>query len=224
MAAPGDPSAWPRATDVFLRENQKGGFGGTSFTLAYALRDLFCGLGGNAHCTLGRNLVTEEMHAAVVAYVDDESLLYDPALLACGPLPIRPGGTLHDPLGTLRFEAHRGASLTVTLHARGRHAARPLYSIVPVPAPPNRFRHAWVASFCRGRCTPLRLARRVGDEIRRYSERPGWFEVLTPQGHEKHRLAEAPVEALHRLFGIDEACLRLWFAGGGGENGAPGTP
>jgi hypothetical protein len=212
LEAPDDPTAWPRATDRCLRENRKRGFGGTSFSLAYTLRDLFCGVGANAHCTMGRNLVTEEMHAAVVVYLDCEPVLYDPAMLACGPIPVCPGGELKDPLGTLRFEAHRGASLTLTLTLTGTDRSRALYTIVPVPAPPHRFRQAWVASFCRGRCAPLRMARRVGDEIRRYSERPQRLEVLTTRGKEDRRLDPAPVEDLYSLFGIDRQCLQSWFA------------
>ena len=214
LEVPEEPAAWPRATDRFLRDNVQRGFGGTSFTLAYALRDLLCGLGVHAHCTMGRNLVTEEMHAAVVAYVDDDVLLYDPALLCCGPIPVRPGGRLEDPLGTLWFEAHHGASLTLFLCAAGSTRNRPLYSIVPVPSPPHRFRQAWIASFCRGRCAPLRFAKRVGDEIYRYSERPQRLEVLTAHGKQHRRLDPAPVDALHHHFGIDRGCLSAWFADG----------
>lgn len=209
--SPDDPSAWPRGTDRFLRDNRARGFGGTSFTLAYALRALFSGLGANAHCTIGRNLVTEEAHAAVVVYAIAGPLLYDPALLTRGPLPIRPGGRLDDALGTLSLAPQRGATLTVLIQAKGASKPRPLYSLVPAPTPPPRFRQTWVASFCRGRCQPLRLARRVGDEVRRYSERPRRLEILSADGRAAHVLGHAPVRELHLLFGIDEACLEAWF-------------
>lgn len=218
LGHPGEPGAWPRATDCFLRENRTYGLGGTSFSLAYALRDLLCGVGGNAHVTLGYNLVTEEIHAAVVAFIDGASRLYDPALLASGPLPVRPGGTLEDPLGTLRFEPRRGASLTVTLTLPGAPRPRSIYSIVPVPVPPQRFRQAWIASFRKGRRHPLRLARRFGDEIVRYSERPRRLEILTPRGREIRSFAPMPVTELRQLFGIDENCLRSWYEAATGED------
>lgn len=210
---PDDPSAWPRATDRLLRDNGTCGLGGTSFTLAYALRDLLRGVGANAHCTLGRNLVTEQMHAAVVVYAEDGPWLYDPALLAVGPLAVRPGGMLEDPLGTLRFEPDRGPTLTVTMTAPGTGKPRPLYAIIPLPTPPHRYRQAWVASFCKGRRTPLVLARRFGNEIRRYSEGVQRLEVLTSTGRVYRRLVPRPVDELHDLFGIDTGCLRTWFDG-----------
>jgi len=210
---PDQPSAWPRATDRLLRDNHSCGLGGTSFTLAYALRDLLRGVGANAHCTLGRNLVTEQTHAAVVVYDEDGAWLYDPALLAVGPLAVRPGGLLEDPLGTLRFEPERGPTLTVTLTPAGTGKARPLYAIIPLPTPPQRYRQAWVASFCKGRRPPLVLARRIGDEIRRYSDGPHRLEILTARGRVHRRLVPRPVEELRDLFGIDEGCLRTWYEG-----------
>ena len=53
---PDDPENWPRATDRLLRENAALGLGGTSFSLAYTLRDIMRGAGLTAHCTLGYNL------------------------------------------------------------------------------------------------------------------------------------------------------------------------
>ena len=208
---PDEPTAWPRATDRLLRENLQCGLGGTSFSLAYALRDLLHGIGTNAHCTLGRNLVTEEMHAAVIAYAEDGAWLYDPALLVGGPLAIRPGGALQDPLGTLRLEPGSGSHLLVTIALPGNPHPRAIYTLVPLPAPPHRFRQAWVASFCKGRRPALRIARRVGDEIRRYTDRPQRLEILTSGGTTYRRLLPSPVDELHALFGIEEACLHDWF-------------
>lgn len=210
-AAPSDPEAWPRTTDRLLRENAAHGLGGTSFSLAYALRDLFRGLGENAHCTLGHNLVTEEAHAAVVVYDQDGPWLYDPALLLTGPLPVRPGGEVRDALGRCVLKPRLGPTLTVSLTPLGEEE-RQVYSIIPVPAPPPCFRQAWTASFHRGRISPLRLAKRVGDEIRRYGERPGSLEVLRPDGRVETKPGPAPIEALHRAFGISREVLEAWFA------------
>jgi hypothetical protein len=229
QASPADPERWPRATDRLLRENKRYGFGGTSFSLGYALRDLMRGVGLQAHCTLGYNLVTEQAHAAVVLYVDEGPLLFDPALLMCGAIPVRPGGTLEDPLGRFRLLPRCGPTLTVTLDApcaakgpapvgwgpeRGDDASRPIYSIIPIPAPPQAFRQAWQASFYRGRPLPLRIARRHGDEIHRYGERPGSLEVLRVGGREVLPVGKDRAETLHRVFGLDVACLREWFARG----------
>lgn len=219
---------WPRATDRLLRENQSHGFGGTSFSMAYALRDLMRGAGITAHCTLGYNLVTEQAHAAVVVYAEDGPLLYDPALLVCGPIPVRPGGTLEDPLGTVRLEPRVGPTLTLTIdmHCGDRSVApgeeifeppvvdggaRAIYSIIPVPAPPQSYRQAWLASFYRGRPMPLRFARRVGDRIMRYGERPGSIEILTCDQREERPVAGNAAQQLHAMFGIDEECLQSWF-------------
>ncbi len=227
-AEPESAERWPRATDRLLRENQVHGLGGTSFSLSYCLRDLLRGVGITAHCTLGYNLVTEQAHAAVVVYVDEGPLLYDPALLVCGPIPVRPGGELDDPLGTVRLEPRVGPTLTVTLelrcgdrhvppgheifeHAPAEGGGRAIYSIIPVPAPPQSFRQAWLASFYRGRPMPLRMARRDGDRIIRYGERPGSIEILAPDGREEITVGHDVAEHLHGLFGIDPACLRMWF-------------
>ncbi len=230
---PDDPEAWPRATDRMLRENAAHGLGGTSFSLAYALRDLMRGAGLTAHCALGHNLVTEQAHAAVVLYAPEGPLLYDPALLMCGPVPVRPGGTLEDPLGTIRLEPRCGPTLTVTLHMHcaganaterlapvgldpwhlpGRSAGeRAIYSIIPMPAPPQSFRQAWLASFYRGRPMPLRFACRRDGRIYRYGERPGSIEVLGETTREERPVAVNASQQLHELFGIDEGCLREWF-------------
>lgn len=225
---PTDPDHWPRATDKLLRENAAHGLGGTGFSLAYTLRDLFRGAGLTAHCALGHNLVTEQAHAAVVLYVDEGPLLYDPALLMSGPIPVRPGGELQDPLGVIRLEPRCGPTLTLTLkmHCGDRVTApgeeswrapsggsgdRPIYSIIPMPAPPQSFRQAWLASFYRGRPMPLRFARRVGERIYRYGERPGSIEILTAEKREEISVRADAAHQLHELFGIDVDCLRTWF-------------
>ncbi len=226
---PDDPESWPRATDKLLRENAAYGLGGTSFSLAYALRDVFRGAGSNAHCALGYNLVTEQAHAAVLVYYDDGPVLYDPALLMAGPIPVRPGGTLEDPLGTFALQPRCGPTLTVTLTLRpelrqdvtsqpawvdpgyGLEDERAIYSVIPIPAAPHNYRQAWQASFYRGRSMPLRLARRVGNEIYRYGERPGSVEILRKTGREELCVDAEPVEILHEIFGIDTECLEDWY-------------
>lgn len=210
-ATPGDPETWPRTTDRLLRENAEAGLGGTSFSLAYALRDLFRGLGENAHCTLGHNLVTEEAHAAVVVYDEEGPWLYDPALLLPEPLPVRPGGEVVDALGCCTLRPRLGPTLTVCLALQGEEA-RQVYSIIPIPAPPPCFRQAWIASFHRGRIAPLRMARRIGDEIRRYGERPGSLEVLRPSGRTETRPGPAPADELAQAFGVSRSVLGSWFA------------
>lgn len=228
---PTDPDDWPRATDRLLRENAALGLGGTSFSLAYTLRDLFRGAGATAHCTLGYNLVTEQAHAAVVVYLDEGPFLYDPSLLMCGPIPVRPGGALEDPLGRFSLVPRCGPTLTVTLQMEKDWGPRPLasgvwdmseafvdderpiYSIIPVPAAPQNFRQAWIASFYRGRPMPLRLARRVGDRIYRYGERPDSLELLSPSGRKDVPMSDDRAKCLSEVFGIDEQCLRAWFDG-----------
>ncbi|MDA1193752.1 MAG: hypothetical protein O2894_01060 [Planctomycetota bacterium] len=225
---PDEPERWPRATDRLLRDNQGQGLGGTGFSLAYALRDLMRGAGLRAECTLGYNLVTEQAHAAVVLYVDTGPLLYDPALLMSGPVPVRPGGVLEDPLGRACLEPRCGPTLTLTLRMHcgeresaggpdafeaplGPDGARPIYSIIPMPAPPQSFRQAWLASFFRGRPRPLRIARRVGDRILRYGERPGTIEILHESQREDVALRGDAASQLHTMFGIERKCLQTWF-------------
>jgi hypothetical protein len=208
---PHEPDQWPRATDRVLKDNRTCGLGGDSFALAYALRDLLRGVGANAHCTYGRNLVTEETHAAVLVYGFEEPLLLDPGFLLGGPLEVRPGATLDEPLGRVTLRAGESPSLTVCLRQAGATEERSLYTLVPLPAPPQAYRQAWLASFWRGRILPLSLARRTGDEIRRYREHSGVLEVLTPRGTRQHALKPRDAESLHALFGISRDCLEAWF-------------
>ncbi len=209
---PQEPRRWPRATDRVLRDHRFRGLGGTSFSLAYVLRDLLHGVGANAHLCLGRNLVTEQGHAAALAFVDGETLLFDATLLSPGVVAVYPGSELLDALGTVRLESAGGPSLTVTLEKRGATGARHAYVLLPAPAPPHRFRQAWIAAFDRGRRRPLVLARRRGDTIHRYREAHGVLETLTPDGTQSRDLGAAPVDTLHETFGIHPACLRAWFA------------
>ncbi len=212
--SPDTPEAWPRATDRLLRDNVAYGLGGTSFSLAYALADLMRGAGLCAHTTLGYNLVTEQAHAAVIVYVQGAPLLFDPALLVRGAVPVRPGGVLDEPLGSLCLEPRCGATLTLTLTPLStwpRARKRSVYSILPVPAPPQSFRQAWIASFRRGRTMPLRIARRIDDEIWRYGERPHSIERLTVTGCVEERLPRDPIARLVDVFRIDGTCLQRWF-------------
>ena len=134
-----------------------------------------------------------------------------PGLLLPGPLPVRPGGELLDTLGPCRLRPRCGPTLTLCLATLGEEE-RCVYSIIPIPSPPPTFRAAWVASFHRGRIAPLRMARRVGDEIRRYGERPGTLEVLRPDTRVEVHTEPAPVDVLHRAFGVERALLEAWFA------------
>ncbi len=86
-----------------------------------------------------------------------------------------------------------------------------MYSIIPVPAAPHNYRQAWQASFYRGRRMPLRLARRIGNEIYRYGERPGSIEILRTTGREEIPAPANVAQHLHGMFGIDESALRAWF-------------
>jgi hypothetical protein len=221
-AAPSEPEAWPRATDRLLRDHHECGLGGTSFSLAYALRDVLHGVGANAHLALGRNLVTEEAHALALVFLDEETLLYDPAMLVSGPIPARAGAALRDPLGVVCLESARGRTLLLSMHMPGLACPRPAYTVDPVPAPPHRYRQAWIASLDRGRPRPLRLARRSDDVIRRWSEGSRRLETLTPEGTQARTVPCEALEELQQLFGIHARCLREWWQGpatGPGERG-----
>ena len=55
------------------------------------------------------------------------------------------------------------------------------------------------------------MARRRGDTIWRYGERPGSIEVLEPCGRREIPVAADPIAQLHELFGVDEGSLIAWF-------------
>lgn len=208
---PDDATKWARGTDRFLRDHCAYGLGGTSFELAYALRDLLHGAGANAHCVVGRNLLTDDAHAAVLAFLDRKAWLYDATLLLRAPVAARAGAQCADRLGTLRVTGRKKGELTVGFETAARPGVRPLYSLAPVPAPPQLFRQAWMASFARTRHRPLRLARRVGSELRLYIQRPERLEFVTPHGRRVERIEADPAARLHDLFGIDAGCLRAYF-------------
>jgi hypothetical protein len=216
---PEEPDRWPRTTDVVLRDHRTRGLGGACFSLAYALRDLLHGVGANAHFVVGRNLVTERCHAAVLVLTDGRVLLFDASLLAARGFEAIAGAACDDVLGTVRLEAADETSLTVVLERRGTARAHAVYTFVPAPVPPSRFRQAWIGDFDRGRRGPLVLARRRKDVLVRYREKTGLLETLTPEGFETRRLGPAPVTELHEAFGVDRGCLEAFFV-----DGAPPTP
>lgn len=211
LGSPDAPASWPRGTDRVLRDHKHAGLGGTCFSLAYALRDVLQGVGGNAHLVLGRNLVSEEPHAAVLVFRDGDVYLFDAALLAKEPVRLEDGVVVEDPLGTVRVKDAGCGCRTVEVRKQGEMRSRPVLSVRVRPAHPSRYRSAWIGTFERGRRRPLRLARRVGDVIHRYVETPGRLESLTPWGTERHDLDDAPAAELHALFGIGEDYLREWF-------------
>jgi hypothetical protein len=63
---PAQPATWPRGTDRLLDDFAHAGLGGTCFAMAYALADLFRGVGANAHSALGQHLAKEEPHTVVL--------------------------------------------------------------------------------------------------------------------------------------------------------------
>jgi hypothetical protein len=210
-AIPAQPESWPRGTDRLLRDASESGLGGTCFSMAYALADLFRGAGANAHTTLGHHLKKEEPHAAVVVYEEDGPFLYDPSYFVPEGIPVRPGGAVEDPLFTHRLEARRGPMLTLVQAGPGRPTTS-VYSLIPVPAPADAFRTAWVSTFLGRSHRPVRIARRVGDEIRWFGEEKGHLEVLTPGG--THVVDPGPdlAAGLHRAFDVREDVLRAHFA------------
>ena len=208
---PSDPDAWPRGTDRLLRDAHESGLGGTCFSMAYALADLLRGAGANAHTTLGHHLKKEEPHAAVLVYHDDGPVLYDPSYFIPNGVPVRPGGGVEDPLFTHALEARRGPMLTMVQSGPGR-APSPLYSLIPVPASPEIFRSAWIATSFPRPGRPARLSKRVGDEIRWFGEERGCVEILSSKGTRVVELGADLPDALCRTFGVRADVLRAHFA------------
>ena len=210
---PAEPDAWLRTTDRCLREAKRDGTGGTCFAVAYALADCLRGIGANAHTTLAHHLEREEPHAATLVYLDDGPLLLDVALFSTSGIPVRPGGESKDALHAYALEARRGPMLT--LYRRGRDGkSQPLYSWIPMPAPPDAFRRAWLTVCLDHKEPTVEIARRVGDEVFRYDERKGTFEVDAPDGSRAEALPSDLAEFLHTRFGVSESLLRAHFAVG----------
>lgn len=210
---PADPEAWPRTTDRLLREARTDGTGGTCFSLAYALAELFRGIGANAAVTLGQHLTHRAPHAAVVLFGDEGPVLYDPSFLLPGGIPVRPGGSLDDGLFRHVLEPRRGPMLALV--RTGPDAMpKPLYSWIPMPAPPDSFLRTWIESFSSPRANRIHMARRRGDEIVSYAEEHDRLLVLTPAGRCEDAVGQDCVATLHRHFGLSEALLRAHFAAG----------
>ena len=210
---PADPESWPRTTDRLLREARTDGTGGTCFSLAYALAELFRGVGANAAVTLGQHLTHKAPHAAVVLFGDEGPVLYDPSFLVPGGIPVRPGGSLDDGLFLHELEPRRGPMLAL-VRTGPDGAPKPLYSWIPMPAPPDSFLRSWIESFSSPRAGRVRMARRRGDELVSYAEEHDRLWVVTPAGRCEDAVGRDCVGALHRHFGLSEALLRAHFAAG----------
>ena len=212
---PAEPEKWMRTTDRLLREAASDGLGGTCFSMAYALADVFRALGAVAHTALGHNILTEEPHAAVIVYQDDGPRLFEPSFFVPEGIPVRPEGSVADPLFTHVLEARARGGCLLTLvqhqHAPGGQS-KPLFSMIPMPAPADAFRRAWLATFSCERGKPLMLARRVGDEVRWYGDDKDHVEILSTSGRRRVDVGRDPPATLHALFGIDEDRLRAHFA------------
>jgi hypothetical protein len=213
-AHPAEPEAWPRTTDRLLRDAASDGLGGTCFSMAYALADLFRGMGANAHTALAQDVREEAPHAAVVVYHDDGPRLYEPSFFVPRGVPVRPGGSVEDPLFTHVLEPRCGPMLALV--RVGRDGTRtPLYSVIPAPAPTDAFRRAWIETFRGPRSQAPRLARRMGDEMRCYSAAGGKRDCVTVECCEGRRTVDAKHDlpaVLHELFGLSETWLRAHFA------------
>lgn len=204
---PTEPSTWLRGTDRLLDDVARAGLGGTCFALAYALADLFRGVGANAHTVLGQRFEKETPHAAAIVYGDDGPRLYDPTFFLGDALPVWPGATLDDGLFEYRLEPRRGPSLAVVQWVRGG-GATPLYALMPMPAPPDVYRRLWIEAVRGVLARPGRIARRVGDELRRFRDDVGHVDVITATARREVPLGPDPVATLHRLFGVREDALR----------------
>lgn len=208
---PAEPRKWPRTTDRLLRENAAEGAGGTCFDLAYALAELFRGVGANAHTTLGRHLLKDEPHAAVLVHGDARPLLFEPTYFVPEGVPVRPGGAVRDALYAHALEPRGGPTLTMSQRGPdGRDLA--LYALVPVPAHPDDYRTAWIEACRRHRESDVVLARRKGDEVQRWFERDGRVEVTTRAGRRHESPGPDLTADLHARFGLSEALLRSHFA------------
>lgn len=206
-AYPADPSAWPRGTDRLLTDAHEQGLGGTCFSLAYALADLLRGVGVAAHTALAHHLAHEEPHALVLVHGDEGPALFDPACFVGEPLPVWPGSTCFDGVYRWSLRPRRGPLLEV-VRAGPVGPPAPLYSLVPMPAPPEVFRRLWIEAVGRRATRPGRLARRRGAAVVGFREEAGCVDVITAHGHREVPLGPAAVTRLHHLLDVPEATLR----------------
>jgi hypothetical protein len=204
---PAEPGAWLRTTDRLLREHATDGAGGTSFSLSYALADLLRGVGVVAHTTLAHHLRRDEPHAAVLVFTDEGGFLHDPTYFLPMGVPVRPGGSASDGLFAHSLEPRRGPTLVLVQRGPGGEVV-PLYALVAVPAGPDEYRRAWTDDCRRHRESHVRMARRDGDVVQRWSERHGCVEVTTPEGRRDEDLGPDVPGELHRRFGLSESLLR----------------
>lgn len=210
-ARPAEPESWPRGTDRLLRDLADHGLGGTCFSMAYALADLFRNVGANAHTVLGMHLRKEESHACTVVWGTEGPRLFDASYFLARALPVWPGASVDDGLFRFDLEARCGPLMTLVQTARDG-TRTPLYSLIPNPAPPDAFRRAWLQTFLERPERAVRIARRVGHEVRWFGEEAGRVDRITPDGKVSLAVARDPVPMLHELFGVSVDTLRGFFA------------
>lgn len=121
---PAQPSTWPRGTDRLLDDVAHAGLGGTCFSMAYALADLFRGVGANAHTALGQHLKKEEPHAVVIVYGEDGPRLYDPSFFVGDGIPVWPGATIDDGIFQYVLEPRCGPLLVLVQVTRAGERTR----------------------------------------------------------------------------------------------------
>ena len=204
---PAEPATWTRGTDRLLDDLVRCGLGGTCFAMAYALADLFRGVGANAHTALGQHLGKEAPHAVTLVYGDDGPRLYDASFFVGDGLPVWPGASLDDGIHRYALEPRRGPLLAMVQTTRAG-IVTPLYALVPLPAPPDVYLRLWIEAVRALSGRPGRIARRVGDEIRWFGEEAGRVDVFSAAGRREVAVGPDPVATLHRLFGVREDVLR----------------
>jgi hypothetical protein len=211
-AHPAEPEAWPRTTDRLLRDAASDGLGGTCFSTAYALADLLRGVGANAHPTLGQDVRRHAPHAAVIVFQDDGPLLFEPTFFVPEGLAVRPGGAVEDALYVHALEPRCGPMLSLVRTAVDGTRTT-LYSLIPMPAPMDAYWRSWLDTFRGQRSQTPRLARRCGDQVRRYDGEKR--DVVTVEDRDGSRQVDVKDDlpaALHELFGVAETWLRAHFA------------
>src|SRR5204863_9044918 len=91
---------------------------------------------------------------------------------------------------------------------------RPLYSWLPMPAPPGAFRRAWLSVELEHRKPTVEIARRIADEVFHYDEKRGTLQAECGAGCRSESLDGDLAECLHARFGVSESLLRAHFAVG----------